>query len=226
MFESHLILLSQKNRIFEIIQVNNIPTDQFTWVERPSNFDSRITVSALLHKPSGFYFQFDFYQGAHYCLFSPGENQQTQSEFCGDWSNQIGIFAFWLQYLMREVQAPDLWNAILNEKVLSEFSYDKNENTEFSSEEISRIQKNLEEIKQYLISAQSFSPNQLRYLDANFDYLQDAATRMGRKDWIIIVVGTLTNIAITLALNSDISRKLFHIAGLLLKWVIGFPLLG
>jgi hypothetical protein len=222
----NLVLKSQKNTILEIIQSYDISPEQFVWDEIQSVIRNDVYVSRLVHKSSGYYFQFDFYDGRHYCTFSPGENKDIESVYPEVWDQQLLRFEMWLNYLLREVQAPDLWGAIANEKALSEVSYEHNENTSFTEEEILKIQKNLEEIKKYLISAQSFSPEQLHYLDVRFNYLQDAASRIGRKDWIILVVGTITNIIITYALSSAVARELFHIAGLLLKWVIGIPLLG
>lgn len=222
------ILLSQKNQVLEDIQGFDLPPEDFEWELAQSNYEGMlvILVSRLVQKSTGYYFQFDFLrQDVHACTFSPGQSTITETNVTGVWESQIQYFHYWLGYLKREVEAPDLWKAIAAEKVLSEVSSEQYENDLFSKDEKHRIEVSLNEIKQYLISSRSFSTEQRKYLDARFSYLEDATTRLGRKDWIIIVVGTLTNTIFSLALTPSIARELFRLAGTLLGWVIKIPLL-
>jgi hypothetical protein len=184
-----------------------------------------VQVSRVVHKFSGYYYQFEYHRELNYGWFSPGVNFPIEHAGAASWSVQIQYVNAWLKKLKRELEEPDLWEAIANEKVLSEISVEQNENIPFSIEEIHRIQESLNEIKQYLIPSQPFSAEQLKYLDARFDYLDDAATRLGRKDWIVIFVGSLTNIIVGLALTPSIARELFHIAGTVLGWIVKIPFL-
>ena len=54
-----------------------------------------------------------------------------------------------------------------------------------------------------------------------FDHMGEAATRMGRKDWLSLVIGNLLGMAFTLALNGDSTRDLFGFAALVIKRVLG-----
>jgi hypothetical protein len=220
-----LVMKSQANEVFQNIQMHEIPPEDFEWNILPSIFNQSVYVSRLRHKSSGFYFQFDFHNNRHFCEFSPGNTTPIEQDFPGTWENQIEYLNSWLNNLQREIEAPDLWGAIANEKVLAEGSSEQDENVQFTREEIHRIHENLNEIKHYLISSQPFSPEQLNYLDARFNYLEEAATRVGRKDWIILVVGTLTNTIITLALIPSIARELLRLAGTVLSWVFNIHLL-
>lgn len=211
-----LLLKSQMNTVFELIAACGLDPAQFAWHQVASQF-SKDVIHKLVYLNSSYYFRFDIHNGSHFSRYSPGDDINTEEHPAGGWDTQAFLVQRWLDHLVRELQAPDLWQAIADEKSLSDASSQNAENSLFSADEIKRIDQNLPEIKEKLLAAQEFTPQQRQYLDSNFAYLKDASTRMGRKDWIIIVVGTLTNIIITLPLTSAVARDLFHIAGLVLN---------
>lgn len=219
------LLKSQKNEVFQAIQNNDFQPEEFEWNVEKSRYSSEVQVLRLVHKFSGYFYQFENHRDLNYGWYSPGVNFPAELTGAASWSEQILNVNAWLKKLKRELEEPDLWEAIAKEKVLSEISVDQNENIPFSIEEKPRIQESLNEIKQFLISSQSFSADQLNYLDARFNYLEDAASRLGRKDWIIIVIGTLMNTIITLAITPSIARDLFRLAGTILGWLVKIPLL-
>jgi len=55
----------------------------------------------------------------------------------------------------------------------------------------------------------------------SLDYMEEAATRMGRKDWLSLVIGNLMGVAFSLALNGDSTRDLFGFAALVIKRILG-----
>jgi len=95
------------------------------------------------------------------------------------------------------------------------------ENTPFTSEEVKYIQQSISEIKTYLLGATSLNEAQKLFIENQFAHMGSAAARMGRKDWIVLAVGTLTNIIIGAALNPESARALFNIAQRLLGWAFG-----
>ena len=220
-----LILRSQANQVFRILQQFDLSPQDFDWAKTSSRYTRETTVSKLLHRNTDFYFIFDFRNGAHYCELSPGQSSITEEQFPGSWDLLLGYFGSWLNYLKREIEAPDLWQAISQETVLTRASTTEDDISPFSADERKRLSSDLDEIKRYLLSTQEFSDDQKHYLDSRFIHLEEAAGRMGRKDWITLAVGILTNIVIGLALSPSIARELFRIAGSLLKWVIKSQLL-
>jgi hypothetical protein len=222
------IMKSQKDSVFGLIQRHGMSPEEFEWAEVDSMVlpSAGVRVSRIAHKPSGYFFQFDRgVTNSFYCYFSPGSNSQVEGSPAMSWDDQIQLVDFWLRYLAREIESPDFWTTIASEKALSKASNNQTENTAFSAEEVHKIHESLDEIKKSLISLQSFSPEQRQYLDNNFDYLKNAAKRMGRKDWMILFVGQLFNTALMLALNPSIAQNLFRIAGTIFKWLTGNPLL-
>jgi hypothetical protein len=64
----------------------------------------------------------------------------------------------------------------------------------------------------------------MEFLGRKLDDLAAAATRMGRKDWINLAVGMLTNTIVGAALNPDAAKLLFQAAGAALSWLWGSTL--
>jgi hypothetical protein len=215
-----LILKSQKFEIFKIIENEQLSPQEFIWETVASVNDAHLKVSRLVQVNTNYYFQFDFLKSSHFYEMSPGDSKQIEKIHSNSWHLQLSAFQRWVQNLKREIEAPDVWSAIANEKILSDASLAVDNNTKFTIEENIRIGQNLNEIKQYLLSTQPFSLEQKQYLDARFNYLVDASERLGRKDWFLLVVGTFMNIIIGLALMPNVARELLRIAGTLLKWLV------
>jgi hypothetical protein len=222
------ILKSQKNDALQIIQQQGMLPEEFEWRESESTFDFEAgsLVSLLVHKPSNYFFQFDFQSDMIRCsIYSPGQDQQLIRRNRLHWAEQLGDLRSWIKSLKREISTPDLWAEISKEKILVEAAQQEQENTRFTTDEIHRVQENLNEIKQYLISSKEFSPEQINYLDGRFKYLGEAAERVGKKDWLMLLLGTLASVVMTLMLPTQLSGELFRVAGTLLKWVAGLHLL-
>jgi len=64
-------------------------------------------------------------------------------------------------------------------------------------------------------------PEQVDYINRKLDDLVDATSRVGRKDWVNLVVGTLTNIIISAAIGSEAGKFLFRTVGNALGWAVG-----
>ena len=119
------LLTTQKSELLPIAQNAGFDPAEFEWVfddsfeekrvstigaGRPRTVTDILTVSALLHKPSGFYCKF----GPNTLVISPGEKQLIQRIYPRD--RQLG-FREWLTYLRREVRSPDLWNTFRNDAI-------------------------------------------------------------------------------------------------------------
>src|SRR5690242_1970377 len=88
------------------------------------------------------------------------------------------------------------------------------QNTLFEQGEIARIGESLETVKEAVRQRSDLvRPEQMEFLGRKLDDLAAAATRMGRKDWINLAVGMLTNTIVGAALNPDAAKLLFQAAG-------------
>ncbi|HCJ66035.1 MAG TPA: hypothetical protein DHV62_01585, partial [Elusimicrobia bacterium] len=119
--EKNLILKSQANEIFEEIQRRGLDPSQFQWEERDSELHGGgLLVSALIHRPTQYYFIFDRRYEERYTVRSPGRDTGIDKREVSSWVGQRQHVLEWLNCLKREIEAPDLWGAISQETKLAE----------------------------------------------------------------------------------------------------------
>lgn len=227
------LLKSQANAVLNAVQSVGFAPSAFEWTQRSSSVRSSLeNMSCLVHRPSGFYFLFDITaRDTHYCSFSPGLDREFEERHPGDWDGQLQCVSDWLRYVKREVEAPDLWSVLGQQAdaMLGDLPAALDSNEQFSPDEVGRIAEALREVKSYMAATYELTSDQTVDLSDRLDYLESAASRLGRKDWINLAFGVLTNLAIAAAFNPDAARGLLHIAAQALRWVVsnalppGFP---
>lgn len=94
-------------------------------------------------------------------------------------------------------------------------------NTVFTDDEIKKITSSIEEIKVSISKMSDITSEQFHFISRKFDEINDASKRLGRKDWMNLVVGILTNTIISLALNQNTAKTMFQVANTALSWVLG-----
>lgn len=215
------LLKSQSNQVFERLTKAGWDSSDFEWqeVRGPS---SGKEVSQLVHKASGYYFTFDNGIG-FYSKCSPGTQTLVQRQSAGDWQVQKQFFASWLSNLRREVESPDLWAEVSKEaRILDSAASSETSNTPFNTEEKAYILNGLNEIKQYLLTAHKLDPE---LVESRLKYLVESSDRLGRKDWLNLLLSVLVSIVINAALPGDATRELFRFVGTVLRQIINTPLL-
>jgi hypothetical protein len=206
---------SEKNIVFGwLTSAKFLPAD-FEWQEHELGEDTRrgvmwSTASTLFHRPTRYYFNF----GRAYCKFVPGTKSKVEiQEHASDWANRAAYFHLWLCRLREEVDAPDLWATIGQEKALSTAASSADlDNRPFTAAEQNLIAARLDEIKGFLLEGQQFDAEQLEFLDRQFAYLGEASTRMGRKDWLNVLYGGLITVVVGAALAPDAAKSLLRLA--------------
>ena len=93
------------------------------------------------------------------------------------------------------------------------------QNKPFTAEEVLRIQADLDKIKISLSAGGNFSPEQQQFLSSKFSEIAAASERMGRKDWIMYVSGTLTSVITSAAFDPAAARALVSAFNTNLDWV-------
>ncbi len=215
------LLPSQKNEVFAAVQTAKLDPAEFEWADYRSRFKRDLYVPILLHKTSNYFFQFDTHpsRGRH-VFFSPGDGKHEENQGAEKWEQVRPFVHYWLARLKQEVSQPDLWASIGTEKALVVNVQPGTSDEPFNQDEIKRIENSIEEIKRYLASTQNLTAEQLRFTNARLTYLAEAAQRMGRKDWVLLAVGTLTNIVIGAAFAPPAAHELFRVAGEMLNWIV------
>jgi hypothetical protein len=83
---------------------------------------------------------------------------------------------------------------------------DPDANTPFTVDEQQQIARQLDEVRAYTRDTYELPGDQMRLLEGRLDYLQEAASRMGRIDWRNAVTGVLLGAVVNAALPSDAVR--------------------
>jgi hypothetical protein len=210
------LLRSQKNEVFLAIKEIGFEPSEFLWSEVQDYL-------RLTHEPTNFYFTFGVMDGQWYLRQYPGYSK-AEDVFAGkprDWAPVITAFKTWVAVVKREHVEPDLWATVQQDKKLIAEKIDDLGNSPFTEVERSRISLAVSELHRFLMSSGGHTESQIQFIATRLQHLEEASHRLGRKDWITLAMGTLTNIVVGVALAPDAARELLRTAGALLGWVVG-----
>lgn len=119
---------------------------------------------------------------------------------------QIGL---WLSEVKWHVDMPDLWAELQRKReLLAAISDNAVENTPFTDAERQQIAGQLQELKEYVGRTGSLSEPQMRRLDERLDYLVDAAKRVGRRDWLLMLAGVMLSYVLAVELPPQTARDI------------------
>ena len=167
------LLQTQRNAVLSVLRQEGFEPSDFEWREAESSWSDSWMVPVLVHRPSVYSYKFDIADEGgikgHQAFYSPGgESPQVQpSRGFFEWKDHLEVISTeWLPNLKREIEAPDLWAAVSQEKQLVEAaSSPKVENTAFTKEELGYISTQLREIKEFLFRTQPLSPQQKIFVE-------------------------------------------------------------
>lgn len=214
------LLRSQKNQVYAAIKEEGLEPSDFHWDEI-KNF------RRLIHQPTNYFFVFATNADANDTRWAisyfPSQSiaEEAWGGYHRQWEEVLKCFKTWIKILGREHAEPDYWEVSQQQKKLIAEQINDLENSAFSAAELMRISSAINEIKEHLVTSGEHSESQIKFIATRLKHLEDASHRMGRKDWITLTMGTLTNIIVGAALAPDAARELLRIAGTLLGWVVG-----
>lgn len=214
------LLGSQKKELFDRIVLSKMEPTEFREIRISSRYIGEAEITAIEHKPSEFYFCFDQREGLFELECSPGGDRRILETGRARWSEAFAVFGFWLNYLNREINTVDPWAAIANEPNIVKFSDLDDDNSKFEEEELNQIRQGIGEINDYL---QNVLKIDVDIVNSRLSYLESAASRLGRKDWKIILLGVLTNIVTNAYATPEVTREIFTFAAAALKTILVSP---
>jgi hypothetical protein len=223
--DDRTLLRWQGNEVFQLIQETGLDPSQFSW-ERVRQGNAEI--SRLVPKETSFHFDFgDAYDSNKRrwlweCRWVPIADRRVEMQVQSDaWPGVLVWVQEWLTVLTKEISAPDLWAALASESQLVRTAAGPfDDNAPFTTPEEIRVAQVIHELKEHLLRTVELSADQLKFIEARLGHLEDAAGRLGRKDWTTLAMGALTSIIIGTALPPDSARELFSLAGRLLSWIV------
>ncbi len=97
--------------------------------------------------------------------------------------------------------------------------FDGGQNTGFAVDEIEQLRLGLSKIAEIVAERSDVSTEQVELLRRKLEDVASAATRLGRKDWIMFATGTVTNVVVGAAFPTEAIRATFVAMNGTLGWV-------
>jgi hypothetical protein len=195
----------QRNAIFEAVAEGGLDPRECT-------FDYDEAGGRVTHVPSRSYFLLEGDAGHYTATAVVGENPPWPSESY-TWGNLEERVRRWAEEVNRDVDTPDLWAELQREReILPGAQYEDVENTPFSSDEQADIAAQLRQIKEFVRNTYSLSEEQMRSLEAKLGNIEAAAGRIGRKDWLLLLYGSMFSVIVTELLPPGAVRSILEMA--------------
>ena len=202
----------QRNEIFDAVRERGLSPEQFGW-------DVGADESTLRHQPSGAYFVFGGDSGDYTSRYVAGDSPLEERTGLNQYRLMEQV-NFWLMAIKMDVEMPDLWAQVQGEAELFRAISDAT-NTPLTPAEQHEIARQLRELADHIGRTYTLSEPQTRLLEERVEYLTDATTRVGRKDWLFMAGGAMLSYVLEAALPPDaardvvgeVLRSIWHILG-------------
>lgn len=219
--EKRPLMKSHSALVFQAVKDAGFDPSEFKWEECVSAWEDAM-IPRLVHIQSDFYFEFDRHkEGVRVSRRSPGHELEKDATGGSDWATQYKFFTEWLQYLRREVEAPDPWSSISDGRVIADQASSDTDNSPFTQPEKEYIVGGLEEVKEFLVTSHQLTGERLAFIELRLGYLVEASDRVGRKDWKNLFLAVLFSIILYLSLPQSAAGELFRLSKAALYKIFG-----
>ncbi|RUQ15045.1 hypothetical protein CX648_14080 [Aeromonas dhakensis] len=92
-------------------------------------------------------------------------------------------------------------------------------NAPFSPLELEKIALSLEAVMEEMSSQPAIQPEQIALIHKKLDEIGEAATRLGRKDWINYAAGAITSACASAAFAPDVTKSIFLSLNSAFSWL-------
>ena len=194
------------------------PSD-FEWHKVTSQNLTSPTLSILLHKPSGFFFRFDYSHDARgerrESVYAPGTDNREERNYPASWDQQVRDDVVpWLENLRDELAEPDLWSSIAAGRLSPELLRlsAATPDAPFSDENRVEVRQRLEELEQRIADLRVLSKDQFESLHRRLDEIAKATQDLSRHRWVSFAVGEMAHYAVEAGAKSPWVGKIFSMA--------------
>lgn len=188
------LMPSQKNDVLKAIQAAGFDRREFDW-QMAGVGPYSPPIPQLTHKPTGYFFQFDYVEGdfmrpsSRVARFAPGSDHPKEYSKCSSWQDMLHAVESWLNYILRETEESDLWEEDEYEKFKSWMA----PNSKFTKSELASIHSGLDRVEKLLVSKSNQTNAVLTDIGENIRYLKDSAGKSGRRDWLMMFIGVMVS---------------------------------
>ena len=208
-----ILLTTQKNQLYDIIQNVGLNPAQFEFLEIRSEYYTSEMSTKIFYKGSNWYYIFETLGenkiDVHYSIYSPVKTTLIIREHHRTWPLQIGNFVKWLENLKRESLTEDKWERLKIEINNVKLSYE-NDHNRFTVQEYEELQTQMGILKDR-ISGLELIPEQVEQINDKLDHLITFAKSLNKTDWKSLFIGTIINLIIQLSLELNIGKQIWTI---------------
>jgi hypothetical protein len=205
------LLISQKDELFDTIERFGLSPTMFEFSEIPSNISGGQKATLLKYRNSDFFYSFETVFGteiSHYAIFSPGSGSPKENQIPGSWEAQKQYFRYWLQYLAREINAPNKWDR-LNKEISDLGIIITNDESKFTALEFEDLNKRMNLLKENIQSL-GLGQQDLKLIHDKLDHLLNLGKTMSKFDWKALFIGTIISVVIQLSLSTDQGKLIWN----------------
>lgn len=211
-----MLLVSQKNEIYALIEEAGFSPAQFQFHEVDSAFDAVPKVMKLVYGALPEYsFRFDrrARREMHYVSYSPGLHDLIDEANPGaDWFMVKAYVKEWLQNLGRELDQPDRWRSmavVLEQSNIPNYGAPEDAKP-FSVPEHKQLCDKLDEASKRLPEV-GLEETEIEVIRLKFERLKEKASTMSRGDWRSLFLGSMVGLVSQLGLSVDTARMLWDL---------------
>jgi hypothetical protein len=133
---------------------------------------------------------------------------ETSTEPSIDYVITVNI-PHWLREIQLTVGVPDYWEELKrSQESIAVIRREDFENTPFSEDEQRQISAQLQEIKNRLEHFQ-LPREQMSQVEERLDKIEEASHHLGRKDWLIMVITTISPVVVSDIMPPGLMRHVF-----------------
>lgn len=134
-----------------------------------------------------------------------------------EWNSILAYARQWSTDVRAYLNIPDLWwESRYVRQFMSGIPYGSIGNAAFTNDERVTISARLNQIARYVQQAHLLSQEQISGMEAAFAEAERASQRVGRKDWLLLLIGTVSTLVVTDLLPPEVAQ---HILAMILQGV-------
>jgi hypothetical protein len=199
------LLVSQKNDLLESLRAAEVDPADFTW-EWGQSWYSKRQAPVLRQVGGGFHFLVDFGSSGAGLEYCPSDDRPLEQLSVEDWVMARLHAVKWARCVARELNTVDLWAELGSERELARAGENEANNEPFEREEVDRVAAVLAELRELLTATYQLTAEQTEMLDRRFGYLERASRRVGRVDWVNLLMSAFVQLVMQGVLTSDAAR--------------------
>jgi hypothetical protein len=222
------LMNSQRADLHQVLRENDFDRNDFEIVPSTARAASHESGEQIRLKGTDYYFSIypnkSEYSNAEkfWVEFSPGNDQIHEYDLCADWNFVCYAFVKYLSFLRREINTSDPWgDADTFSDTLKSLPHTADANAPVSELERKAIWKALGIIQGTLLEHVRGSEEKAEFIGQHFKALHEAATKLGRKDYLMLLYTTIIGIATTMGVSShswaELLQPLTQAVGNILK---------